>query len=200
MIKKVYIVGYGGNMGRRYRAVLDYLGISHCGEDIDVSYGKPEDCDGILIATPTNNHLYDIDKFSKYNRPILCEKPIWPQGTVLPDINLQMVNQYAFTGPWPGGVTYYNNWNTGRDGLAWDCVNIIGLAEGEVIVENSSPIWKCTINGKDLTLNDIDNAYVKMIAAWCKKPRPNIEYILRANEKVRLYLESSAYRNTSPLN
>lgn len=201
MTKKVYIIGYEGNMARRYRAVLDYLCVDYCGEDITGKVGKIEDCDGILIASPTNCHLWHLDQFIKHKKPILCEKPISKEIFSLPiDAPITMVNQYAFTGPWPGGFTYYNNWNTGKDGLAWDCINIIGLAEGDVLVENNSPVWKCTINGKELALGDIDIAYIKMVDSWLKRPESNIDYIIKAHDKVRRYLDTSYDRHTGTLN
>ena len=196
-MKKIYIVGYNGNMARRYRAILDYLDISHCGEDVGHRFGRLDECQGVIITTPTNMHLWHLDQFERTGLPILCEKPISLGVFTLPkDANIQMVNQYAFTGPWPEGVTYYNNWNTGKDGLEWDCINIIGLARGEVVVENNSPFWKCAINGKELTLHDIDMGYIKMIEAWAKRPEPNIDYILKAHDKVRRYRDTSYDRHT----
>ena len=199
-MKRVYIIGYNGNMARRYRACLDYLGIKHSGCDIGCSYPVDWDhVDGIIIATPTNLHIHHIDFFKTFEKPILCEKPISLNGFELPEINLQMVNQYEHCGPFPGGETYYDCWRTGGDGLAWDCINIIGLSDKMPHLDNKSPIWKCMINGKELSLNDVDNGYVKMLDAWTKNPKPNIEYIKKAHEKVREYIETSCYRNTSQI-
>ena len=199
MSKKIYIVGYNGNMARRYRACLNYLGIEHCGVDLGgFESGVIADCDGIIIATPTENHIKMIDRYAAFKLPILCEKAISKVDFELPDINLQMVNQYEHCGPFPGGPTYYNCWNTGRDGLAWDCINIIGLADSMPQIENTSPIWKCMINGKELSLNDVDNGYVKMIDSWVKNPKPNIDYIKKAHQKVKDYInETGCNRHTS---
>jgi hypothetical protein len=182
-------------MARRYRACLDYLGVEHCGVDLGgFESGVIADCDGIIIATPTKNHVDMIKRYSLFTLPILCEKPISLNDFELPDHNIQMVNQYEHCGPFPGGETYYDCWRTGGDGLAWDCINIIGLAETLPHLGNKSPVWKCMINGKELSLNDVDNGYVKMLDAWTKNPKPNIEYIKKAHEKVRQYIETSCNR------
>ena len=199
MMERVYIVGYNGNMARRYRACLNYLGVHHCGEDVGMKKGDVRDCDGIIIATPTPLHNMHIRQFAPWDLPILVEKPISLEPFILNGGNVQMVNQYAHTGPWPGGTTYYNCWNSGKDGLPWDVINVIGLAEKDVYVESNSPIWKCTINGKELTLNDIDNSYVKMIDAWVKNPKPNTDYILKAHKKVRQYIEANPDWSASTL-
>lgn len=194
-MKRVYIYGYNGNMARRYRACLDYLGIEHCGEDIDCIVGSFAGSDGLIIAAPTDLHMRSLQYFSQFDKPILCEKPISLDKFSIPDANIQMVNQYEFCGPFPGGETYYDCWRTGGDGLAWDCINIIGLADNLPHLNNKSPVWKCMINGKELSLNDVDNGYVRMIDAWTKNPKPNIDYIYKAHEKVRHYIETSGYRN-----
>ena len=197
-MKKVFLVGYNGNMARRYRACLDYLGIEHCGVDLGgFESGVIAQCDGIIIATPTQSHMDMIKRYSAFDKPILVEKPISLEPFILNGGNVQMVNQYAFCGPFPGGDTFYNNWNTGKDGLAWDCINIIGLAKGRVSLENTSPIWKCCINGKDLTLADVDMSYINMIDSWTKNPTSNTDYILKAHRKVREYIEANSNRHTS---
>ena len=199
-MKSVWIVGYNGNMANRYKACLDYLGIEHCGEDIDFLKGKFVKTDGVIIATPTPTHRKILNYFSQFDEPILCEKPISLVGGFEMPKNhhcIQMVNQYAHCGPFPGGETYYDCWRTGNDGLAWDCINIIGLSEKMPKLNNQSPVWKCMINGKDLTLHDIDLSYVKMIDAWTRNPQPNTDYIIKAHQKVREYLEANSNRNPS---
>ena len=196
MIRSVYIIGYEGNMAKRYRACLDYLGVKHCGEDIYTDpVDKVEDCDGIIIATPTERHISHLSMFADYDKPILVEKPISLKPFILNGGNVQMVNQYAHCGPFPGGETYYDCWRTGNDGLAWDCINIIGLSDKMPNLNNKSPIWKCMINGKELTLADIDLSYIKMIDSWTKNPVSNTDYINEAHDKVRRFLEANNNRN-----
>ena len=117
-MKKVFIAGYEGNMARRYRACLDYIGVAHTGVDIGSSYPIDwNEIDGIILATPTNLHIHHIEFYKMFDKPILCEKPISLKGFSLPDINIQMINQYEHCGPFPGGETYYDCWRTGGDGL-----------------------------------------------------------------------------------
>ncbi len=197
-MKRIYLVGYNGNMANRYKACLNYLDIDHCGVDLgDVETGAIPDCDGIIIATPTDTHINMIKRYAPFNLPILVEKPIALDPFLLNGGNVHMVNQYAHCGPFPGGETYYDCWRTGNDGLAWDCINIIGLSEKMPKLNNQSPVWKCMINGKELSLHDIDMSYVKMIDAWTRNPQSNTDYILKAHKKVREYLEANSHRHTS---
>lgn len=186
----ILLLGNKGGMGRRYSAVLDYLEIPFCGVDVDNAV-PGYDYDGVIIATPTDTHFDLVRIYSQLKIPILCEKAITRNedelGAILdiPDLQLQMVNQYSQIAYGSGnGETFYDYYNTGKDGLAWDCINIIGLAKGLAKISNQSPIWKCTINGQELKITDMDRAYIRMIADWYKTPRSNLKYIERAHRKI----------------
>jgi hypothetical protein len=78
-----------------------------------------------------------------------------------------MVNNYAY---YCDGIietvgdTHYDYYNSGADGLAWDCIQLIHLAKSGVgYLRNDSPIWDCMINGTRLNRELIDMCYVKMI-------------------------------------
>jgi hypothetical protein len=198
-MKKVAVVGAKGNMGRRYVLILQqYCDCEVVEIEID-RYRDPSDCDGIIIATPTFAH-YDLIKFyAKFGKPILCEKPICKsldklkELLALPGIDLSMVNQYAFarldmfgfseTLAYKG-KTSYNYYSTGKDGLFWDCINIIGLAEYDWEIRNDSPVWYCQINGWPINRTEIDISYVEMLKAWTNRNWFNTSYILPAHEKV----------------
>jgi len=197
-MKKVLVVGYKGNMGSRYTAILDMLGVEWDGTDLVegcIDTKTDSDYDGVIIATPTDDHFNMINYIRGISdKPILCEKPIETSLHYLkmlldrPNLNLRMINQYEYM---PGadeadaeGKTYYNYFKSGRDGLAWDCINIIGMAKGDVELKNDSPLWECCINGSVLKLGWMDSAYIYMIDKWVKNPTNNHEYILKAHEKV----------------
>lgn len=177
------VVGAGGNMGRRYSAILKYMGEEFDG--VDVFDKKPDytEYDKIIIATPTATHvqiLSDIANSRSVNSPkadVLCEKPVCSPGTVgiLPEIcqaanlNLYCVNQYQYLPqvqkhPKAVGITSYDYWNSGRDGLSWDCFQLFKLASGDIVLRSNSPVWTCYINGVLIDLRDMDSAYVSMLA------------------------------------
>lgn len=197
-MKKVLIVGRNGNMGTRYATVCKLLGITTIGQDWNDPQPDMTDVDGIIIATPTGSHTKDIINYSRFDLPYLVEKPLTKLPIELDNflmvvqklgLNVQMVNQYKeLVCPGAVGDTHYNYFKTGNDGLAWDCINIVGLADGEVTLADDSPIWDCTINGQKLSLSDMDRAYITMIEKWAKNPKPNLDYIRTAHEKVFKYI------------
>ncbi len=83
-----------------------------------------------------------------------------------------MVFQYGELIKFPhlrkGRDTEYNYFRSGKDGLVWDCLQIIALANDEISLRNDSPIWRCKINGTTLDLSDMDYAYHSFIKKWTK--------------------------------
>lgn len=202
---KIFIFGCKGNMAKRYAAILEHLGHSWCGEDLDYSEGLLSDCDAVIVATPTDTHVKVLRQILDCGKPILCEKPITKDlkelrqlmaDCVLAGTKLQMVSQYDHLVDWEGrGPSYYDYFKTGPDGMPWDCLQIIWLAKGEVEIGNKSPVWICKINGMPLDLNDMDGAYVDEIKAWLNRPRNDIGRILDSHEKVAR-LEASWQRKS----
>jgi hypothetical protein len=169
---------------------MNHLGITYRG--VDQGDAVPNmDYTGVIIATPTATHVDLIEFYAHLNLPILCEKPIATEESGLVralnvNAKLMMVDQYSqIVGSDTYGDTYYNYWNSGADGPGWDCINIIGKAEGSVaLVSHKSPIWLCMINGQALNIKDMDVAYCTMIEGWAKRPRENLEYIDKAHRRV----------------
>lgn len=177
-------------MGGRYASILRYLGEDF--EGIDKGDAIPnKKYTGILVASSTDSHAEIIETFHPLGLPILCEKPITKNRDELSRIlrkgpNLCMVNQYAYMlhTSHIKGPTFYDYWNSGKDGPGWDCINIIGLAKDRAQISNKSPIWKCQINGHELNIKHMDYAYCRMIEDWLRKPAPTLDYIDRAHERV----------------
>lgn len=177
-------------MGQRYSSILNHLNVPHFGVDFG-DIVKP--ADGYIIATPTETHRAVCYEVSAFKQPILCEKPFAKDPSALPfidkmrewKVNLQMVNQYVFMPIGhrnaPSGYDYFKH---GGDGLAWDCINVLGLANGECVIQNLSPYWHCIINGEELDLGDMDGAYVDMVAQWVANPVDNLDYAEFAHKKV----------------
>ena len=200
-MKQVFIVGIRGNMANRYKAILRFLDIGFIGVDVNESISEDliKSSDGILIATPTETHLDLICKLKDYQKPILCEKPlarsvkeIEKLKGMLSGINLQMVDQYRYMRGHSlasgDSMTQYNYYNSGKDGLPWDCINIVGKANGQISLRGDSPIWTCKINGEVLSIRDMDFAYCSMIKDWTKSPKSNFHYALSAHEAVEKYI------------
>ena len=186
----IAIVGVKGGMGRRYKAILDFLGVKTSLYDVD-NWGQVSsqvELDGIIIASPTDCHYDNLKELKHLNVPILCEKPITKDSLQLKEIlewdfTLTMVNQYSYMiDVQTTGETSYDYYNTGRDGLKWDCINISGLAKEQVVIYDNSPIWKCKLNGKELSIKDMDQAYIDMIEDWLSKPNSNKGYIKKAHD------------------
>jgi hypothetical protein len=112
-----------------------------------------------------------------------------------------MVNQYKYLSG-SGGVTYYDFYNTGKDGLEWDCLNIIGMARQQrAFINNKSPIWKCCINGKKLSLDDVNQAYVEMIKDWLENQEPDYDYLIESHRRSKDgHFEKNSYRNSGENN
>jgi len=188
----IAIIGASGSMGTRYQAILRYLGKTPMLFDED-TWGQcltTVGVEGIIICSPTAEHIFNIKELQRLGVPILCEKPVSCEFGALEsildlDINLTMVNQYAFIRGIDGdGPTYYDYYNTGKDGIEWDCLNIIGLAKGDCYINNDSPVWKCMINGKKLTLEEVNKSYVDMLDSWLKDPKENREYIIESHKRI----------------
>lgn len=206
---KVCIIGNKGNMGRRYAAVCDYLDIEHWGWDRnprDYNADDFKDTTHVIIATPTKRHIIDIQNlkdFLAFKGPILCEKPIATNITELKYIdydNLYMVNnyQYLYQGNY-GSHTTYEYYHSGNDGLAWDCIQLFKFTDDSPYLKNQSPIWKCSLHGKKLSKNDIDQSYIDMIKdftgpmkyCWGK------DIIIDLHLKVAKYEIENSHRDSS---
>lgn len=193
----VLIVGSDGSMGKRYQAILTYLGVKttladkrHTRDEVSHMANQSS---GIIIASPTETHVDIVRQLLVFQKPILCEKPvtknIFELKTLQKEIAFQrtpfrMVMQYEMlTETNRIGRSYYNYFKHGNDGLAWDCMQIIGLARGHVQIEERSPVWSCMINGKTIHLEHMDAAYIGYVQKWIKEPNQDPEKILDIHEK-----------------
>lgn len=182
-------------MGSRYSFYLKHIGVDVIGRDLNDNKW-PSDVDGVLIATPTEYHFNHIwDMWDRYNRPILCEKAISKnldktENICKSDIQLRMINQYEYFKPFfmPGGTSHYDYYKHGSDGIAFDCINIIGLADGVCGCDERSPQWSCVINNYRINLADMDSAYLWNLRDWIIKEDENKDYILHAHRRVNLWI------------
>lgn len=201
----IAIIGANGSMGKRYQAVLKYLEKPYLCFDI-----KDErtnvlracmDATSVILCTPTDTHFEWLDDLISCRvEKILCEKPVTKDlneladiysRAKLADIDLKMVNQYTYPLLAPGhdagsiGDSYYDYFRHGSDGIYWDCMQIIGMANGEIRLSENSPIWRCTVNGVNLKFGRMDQAYIWFINRWLKgELKQSPEYVIDMHKKV----------------
>lgn len=169
------IIGACGSMGRRYKAILSYLGQPYeCHDPKLRGFGvyPSKSHDRFIVATPTDTHLEWVLRLDSYGKPILCEKPLSTNLLEVAEIlrcksPISMMLQYGvLVSPKDFGPTHYNYYHTGNDGLAWDCFQIIALAKGKLSLGNTSPVWECMINGAKIDRSTMDQAYVDAVRNW----------------------------------
>lgn len=170
------LIGADGNMGRRYRAIFNYLNEPFT--PLEIGYTLPrlkllvKGVSHVVVASASNAHIDNLWDLSEVNCtvPILCEKPVvtLPEhlDSVLSyDLNLYVVNQYQHLVP--EGVRVknatYDYYNTGRDGIFWDCFQLFAIAEQNVTLRNKSPYWTCIFDQYHVPFALMDLAYIQMI-------------------------------------
>jgi hypothetical protein len=123
----------------------------------------------------------------------MCEKPLSKDPKALSEVldlygksgtPLNMIYQYQeLINPYSEGYSIYDYFRHGTDGLAWDCIQIIGLAKGKIELSEVSPYWTCAINGWPLGLSDMDGAYVDHIERWMREPGQDLGELQDIHEK-----------------
>lgn len=171
------IIGSQGSMGKRYQAILRFLEEPYDCFDpsLALSSYPSEKFSRFIIASPTKTHLDWVKHLDRFNRPILCEKPLSKDLKEVDEIlscqsPISMMMQYAYLADKDSyGRSAYNYYHHGADGLIWDCFQVIALAKtNEIELREDSPIWKCIINGKKISRGDMDMAYVEAVRYWLK--------------------------------
>lgn len=192
----ILIVGSEGSMGKRYQAILNYLSTEWYGIDLhnqDEFKRRAENSSGFIVATPTSTHTEIVRRLFPYGNPILCEKPISKNVKEVKDlladvqaekIHFQMMYQYKRLIPeYSRGDSAYDYFRHGKDGLIWDCLQIIGLSDTTPTLNENSPLWKCRINGHTLQSHQMDAAYVSEVGGWLRGHPQDLSPILEAHEK-----------------
>lgn len=210
---KICVVGCNGNMGTRYQAILRSLNHTAIGwdefHDSLLKRNLIDEADAFIVATPTDQHLTDLYFIHKMTSRrmgwILCEKPIVKSLAELEKLKsfgddflgrLRCVNQYAYLPEMElakdeRGITSYNYFRTGKDGINWDCFQLYALANKDIVLDNKSPVWRSRINGVPIKIAHMDQAYVDMIKdflgpqekvwGWDKIEKTTLEIIRTEN-------------------
>ncbi len=217
---KILIIGSEGSMGKRYQAILRYLkskalDIMYSTYDIKVNKDFPniDFYTHIILCTPTDTHEnYIFKHLLNFKGAIMCEKPMFKNilsFNELENRDIEMMFQYAYlVDPDPTEnfnqnnfvfgktkkTSFYDYFRTGNDGLAWDCLQIIALHNGNVCdldLSDTSPIWRCNINGKKLYIDEMDFAYIRAIEAWLEGKRFDKDLLKLAHLKVERFLSEN---------
>lgn len=177
------LIGGLGNMGRRYGEILKDLDVDYVVKDVGLNdHINYQAFDHAIICTPTNTHMQEIYKAlgSNENIKILCEKPLtkgpyrdFDQPFFRSLKNIHMVNNYDYAFKRAcldqsnfvnaTGLTYYEYYHTGNDGLLYDCIQLIRLAKADIVLKGYGHKWHCQINGWHIDRNLIDDSYYDMI-------------------------------------
>lgn len=212
-MKNILIVGYG-NMGKRYGAILKWLNHPFFICDVDQAWypvAKEVEASHVIFTTPTECHMDHIKELHSRQVDMKCliEKPFWTEtycdkqykrnSELLKDLpNVYMVNNYAYV---PGvqdstGETIYDHYNSGPHGLSYDCIQLLYLANDldRTKLRNTSPVWKCIINGVRLTLEDVQMSYIEMLLDFLGESKNGWGMLAaqRAHARIKEY-ESKMY-------
>jgi hypothetical protein len=185
----ILLVGGLGSIGRRYHCILE----KHLGYKVDVYdtanfalntlIGK--EYDGVIICTPTDQHYNSFLSFRRFSKKILIEKPVSKNLEEIKEIqkivkkekiDVRMVCNYKFVmnGKLP---RYYNYYNTGRDGLYWDLIQLLYL-NPRIEIETDSYYWnlktcnrmKMDRGEETISYRDLELGYYDMLETWIKHP------------------------------
>lgn len=204
----IALVGSEGSMGKRYQAILrhlkeDFIALDKASMPEEEIISRASECDRILICTPTDTHVRYLRALLPTRKPILCEKPVTKNLEELEELHAecarngwqyQMVMQYLELeiSREPNRWSFYNYFRHGNDGLVWDCMQIVALAQGDIALGETSPYWDCVINGRKLNIADMDGAYVRHIHRWLSPGAAVncMDDILAVHRKVSNYKET----------
>lgn len=172
---KVGVFGSSGSMGRRYLAILKYLKIQTVPIEVNDIWDT-HTFDRCIVATPTDSHFDLLTDLIHLGKPILCEKPLskdlkeikilenidkW--NTIRVVCNWNFLPQVLFC----HNEVEYDYYYAGKDDLLWDCCQLLMIArDGTCSIKNESPVFKASINGIPVSLDDIGKSYVTMVQRW----------------------------------
>ena len=182
MSDPVLLIGGLGSIGLRYQAILKSINVPF----IVYDYGSPlEDSpdyngqknipniqfDKAIICSPTETHINYVHQLIHLGKTFLCEKPLskdMEDMESLPDYPAGfVVCNYKFLVK-PYGMSpsiRYDYYKSGRDGLLWDCCQLIYL-DPECELKNESPLWNLHVNCKEVPYRALELSYVQMIKSF----------------------------------
>ena len=194
---RIVVVGGNGSIGSRYVCILKILGHEVVVWDLPAALIDPiPEADKYIIATPTDTHFDWCKKLIEKNATFLCEKPLSKNPEECQKLasytNGFMVNNYRFLPKlWHIDHTpdiYYNYFKTGKDGLLWDCCQLIALDPNAKLANNSA-LWRLWIDGEEIPYRDLENGYVGMIHTFLEDRCERLWDLRFAEHVTRLVIE-----------
>ena len=177
----ILVLGGRGSIGRRYCANLKAMGEEYVVYDTakDTSRDIPK-ADMAIIATPTDTHGFYCRYLADRGTRFLCEKPLSMRyseaQTLVEDIKIMngdgyVVNnwEFALSKYTPKHALTYDFYNTGRDGIAHDCCQLIHIANKydlELELYDESPVWMAMADGELIDYRDMEISYGAMLSAF----------------------------------
>lgn len=186
------IVGSSGRIAQRYKAILNHLKHPFFSYDVNFkpavwpkeSIVQSKDLHRIIknelpiiIATPSDTHYRVLKRFYDLGgRKFLIEKPIFTNSIdytnakdAFPDALISGIANYRYLDETEGKTTY-DYFDAGQEKWYWNLFQIIALARGEIELKSDSPVWKCALNGKKLSLEDVHQSYILQIQEFLNTP------------------------------
>lgn len=184
------LVGANGAIGTRYRFILNHLERPFV--SFDVNYIKNElpfehvithkdlaryNQEAALICVPSQLHFKTLNKLRHlgYTR-FFVEKPVFTEINHYEeasqwDVDIRAAMNYKFIDdPAASGRTIYSNFYAGKERTEWNLFQPVALARGEIELNLECPVWSLYLNGKKISLEQINLSYVQMIKTYLDNP------------------------------
>lgn len=180
---KVLLIGGAGSIGKRYRAILRYLGADCIILDPEGTKKTTKEiiteithlrCDRAIIASPTHTHYEYAVALLNLRIPFLCEKPLsknLKECQHLVELQREkevlayVVNNYQFVLDKTGSKIVYDYFYHGRDEPLWDCCQLIYL-DPKAEINNSSAVWLLYNHHRRINYRDLEVSYIEMVEAF----------------------------------
>ena len=158
----------------------------------------------ILVEKPVSTHMEDIKALKTMTETGYRKGADW-----VPACDFRVVNNLyhamntALTRQCTKGATAimgemtinYDHYHSGRDGLAWDACQLIYMAHPDKItLKSKSPVLDLSINGYQISLDDVAESYVVMLSQWINGPEQlwGLTEALKMDRKVNEYLANNS--------
>jgi hypothetical protein len=181
------LVGANGAIGTRYRHVLNYLDIPFVSFDANyvknplkhetvITHRRLEEFteQPALICTPTHLHFKHVKKMVDMGySDFLVEKPVFSEAHEYTEalgwagVSIHSVMNYKLLdSPGAIGPTRYMNFHAGKERPEWNLFQIVALARSEIEINLECPVWTCYLNGKKITLEQINQSYLEQVKKY----------------------------------
>lgn len=204
----ILLIGHG-SIGKRYSAILDYLNQPYRIKEIN----DPYDFSGItkvIIASPTDQHGSHCYLANEVDLPFLCEKPLTKNPIEAEEISRNcmngfVVNNYAHILSENIEMIDYDFFNTGKDGLIWDCCQLVYLAylkKAKLSLKRESFYWSLQTERRDVSYREIEWSYLRMIKDFLIGDYKNLWTLSQGAEMTKICdeLTEKAGRNCEAIN